>query len=198
MRRSSVLVMLILALGGCVRTLNTDFAVPAPGLRTGVGGAEAVGFKVSVNDIRSDKTNIGTSRNVPDSGDVFVLKPRQPVEEAVSLGIQAEFQARGFRHGNGPAFLLVDIATMDSTAIQSLFRANLTGNVALSAQVVSEEGRVLYTNLYRRSDTAIEKLFFNTHDEGADHLAAVLGSTIRTMAEDDGLILALIAANRQR
>lgn len=194
MKRSWLALALLLSLSACIRTHTTDLAVPAPGARTQVAGASGIGVKVSVSDERLDKGNIGTLKAVTDPKSRWVVVPRQSIEDVISRGVEEEFKARGFRIADGPAFLLVDIRKADSSALWSLFRTNVTGEVELSARVIDSDGKIAYANAYELSERAVNKVFIGNHDESKVVLEKVLAATIATMADDGRLIRALIEA----
>lgn len=198
MKRCWLVLLVALSLSACMgRPHVTDLAVPPPGIRASVGGAEAVGVKVSVSDLRAEKAKVGVLQSATDPNTKLDLLVRQPVDEVVAKGIQAEFKARGFRAGDGPAFLLVDIQKIDCSATWYLGRTAVWGEAVLAAQVLNADGRILYANVYKRRDDTTNNVIIGHYDEGKEQLEAVLAQTIRAMAEDDNLIQALVTANRR-
>jgi hypothetical protein len=199
MRRSWMILFAALTLSACVETgpRITDLAVPAPGIRAPIGGAEAVGIKLSVTDLRAEKAKVGVLQSALDAKVTRDLLVRQPVDQVIAKGIEAEFKARGFRMAEGPAFLLVDIQKVDCSATWYLGRTAIWGEAVLTAQVLNADGKVLYSNVYKRRDSTTNNVAIGHYDEGKDQLEAVLVLTIRSMAEDDNLIQALVTANRK-
>lgn len=196
MKRVAV-VFLGLTLTACVRTHTTDLAVPPPEVRLQVAGAQNVGVKVSVSDKRRDKSNVGAVwSSTGDGGNSFVVVPRQPVDQVVASGIDAELKARGFRVAEGQAYLLVDVRTTDSMTKWYLFRSDVEGSVELAVQVLNSSGNPVYSQSYRQNGKSSIKVFVNQEDEGKAKLEEVLGTVIRSMLEDDAVIQALAQANR--
>lgn len=197
MKLSWLILAAALTVTGCVRTHMTDLAVPPPGARAKQGGAETVGLKVSVADKRVDRTNIGFGSSYASRDTKFMVIPNQPIDGHIAAAIQAEFSARGYRLGEGPAFLLVDIEQADSSAIWYLARTAVTGDARLKATVLSSKGDILYSKAYQAKEDATNTVFIGNYDEGKEQLEKMLAKAIRDMAEDDRLIQALFAANRR-
>lgn len=197
-RRRCAILALIAGLGGCTFTHTTDLFIPPPDARPRIGGAETMGVKVSVSDLRRDKTQIGTGRNEPPSGANVKVVSRQPVDAVIGRAIEAEFAARGFNLGGGPAFLLVDVKAVNSEAVWAMFHTAVMGEVVLAAQVLNPDGRILYTNQYRQREHHGNAVLIGHEEEGKVQLEIVLAAAIRSLAEDDGLIEALVDANRRR
>lgn len=195
MKRCWLALVAVLALGACVQTWNTNLALAPPGQRLKVSGADRVGVKVSVADGRLDKTHIGTGTGAGNSGATWLLVSRQPIEEVTAKGVEAEMVARGFRLGDGPAFLLVDIQHADCLGETggAMGPVALSAEVVLAAQVLDASGRVLHANTYRASDQRRGNMFKGF--AGAPVvLQEVIARAIRDMGDDDRLQQALYEA----
>lgn len=196
MKYSWLILAAILTVTGCVRTHTTDLSMAPPGVRMHQGGAGAVGLKVSVSDKRVDRTNIGTAYSGADRSTKFVVVPSQAIDARIAAAIESEFAARGYRLGDGPAFLLVDIEQADSNAIWHLMRTAVMGDARLAASVVTSDGRTLHSKAYQAREEATNSVLIGNYDEGKEQLEKVLAKMIHDMADDDQLVQALFTASR--
>lgn len=186
---------LALVLGGCTVSRDTSLVLAEPDLRLKRGGAENVGIKVSVSDVRADKTSIGTVQNTP-SQIKYNLVATQPIELAVEKGVIAEFRSRGFRMADGPPFLLVDVEKADSLMNGGAW--DVRAHCSLAGKVVDADGRTLYSKTYAQSDRGKTDDDWAGFDSGPVKLQKVLAIAIRDMGDDDRLAQALFEANRRR
>lgn len=180
-----------LLLGGCTLNYDANLALSEPGLRVKRAGSELVGIKVSVGDARVDKTNIGTAWNAA-SKLKYVMVPAQSPQSVVAKGIEAEFQARGYRFGDGPPFLLVDVERADS--LMNGGGWDVRASCTLAAKVLDADGRTLYAHTFKREEQGATDDPWSMHNAGAVKLAKMIGQAIREMGEDEGLLAALFAA----
>lgn len=195
MRSLCLAVALALLLGGCVQNATTNLVLTAPGQRMKTAGSDTVGVKVSVSDTRIDRTSIGSARTA-DGSRTWILMPKQPVEEVVAKGVEAEFVARGFKT-DGSAFLLVDIRQAECQGVMiPMGRPIHSAKVVLAAQVVDADGRTLYSQTYRGGDERAGNMF-NSYDAARVVLQNVLVEVIREMGDDGRLAQALFEAKRR-
>lgn len=187
-----LIVAAVVVLQACTIQHVTDISMPPPGVRVGLVGAEAVALNVSVVDRRTDKTSIGTAQNKPSSGSSVIVQLRQPLDAGVRDAVEAEFSARGYRMGDGPVFLLVDIADARADVIYMLFRTRIEGNVSLRATVVDRAGHQRFERTFQRLIRVENSVIIGSWDEGVVELQKTMGDLIRDMAEEPALTQALL------
>lgn len=194
--RGVIALALAMGLGGCVKTHNLDMSVPPPGLRPQIGGADEIAAKVSISDQRLDQTTIGTGHA---QGNRLILVANQPLPDVIRRGIETELAAYGFGIGNGPPYLLVDIAKADSSSHSPApFAIDVWAEVELKASVLNAEGGTIYAKTYRGVDEGKAGNIWNGLDEAKPQLEKVLAMTIHAMVEDDSMVRALFSARPRR
>ncbi len=185
--------LLVVALVGCVRPHQTDLVLAGAEGRVRQAGADNIGIKVSVSDVRPDKTSIGMGSTPSDQ---FPIVPRQPVEGVVAKAVEAEFAARGYKLAEGPPYLLVDVVKCETRMFGQILRKDMNVEGQLAAKLLGGDGRTLYHNTFAFADSRPGDPF-KTWDEGVEMLASAVSAAIRRMAEDDRLIQAMFEAGRR-
>lgn len=197
--RNMLGLVMVLALGACVRDRTIEFQVPEPPHQINAGWTQAVGLDVKVSDVRHDKTRVGkaTVEGMSPGSETVSVKASNKLEEAVRKGVVAEFRSLGVKRFDGPVRLLVDISVADSRTSVRPFDVSVQANAELRVQVVASDGRVLYRNSYARRDSGKgETWTMETIEQGAFHLQKVMAMAIQSMVEDQSFIQALITASR--
>ncbi|MBI5162941.1 MAG: hypothetical protein HY985_03465 [Magnetospirillum sp.] len=191
--RLGTALLLVAAVGGCDGARHTtSFSIPPPDARTKLAGAGGIGVKVSVSDLRTDTSRLAGILDAFTQRVVIKVVTTQAVDAEVAKSIEMELASRGIRPAEGPAFLLVDIATAEGTASASFTGMYVWGDVVLSAKVLSGDGRILYSQDYRRNQKGFVPGMFPTKDEGKAQMEIVMAATIREMIDDGKLVEALI------
>ncbi|MBC7952989.1 MAG: hypothetical protein H7Z12_14375 [Rhodospirillaceae bacterium] len=200
MIRRVLALVLVVALGGCVRTRTVEFQVAAPEVQSNASWTQSVDVSVVVADLRSDQLKLGKSyvRGVGGGTGEYSVQTSKNMDAAIKQGIEAEFRSRGVSRFEGPAKLLVNVSKAEGTTWVAPWNVDVDADANLAAKVIGADGAVLYERTFRRREPGKGEVWtMDTVEQGAYHLQRVMASVIRDMVDDERLVLALVKASRR-
>ncbi|HEY0838162.1 MAG TPA: YajG family lipoprotein [Azospirillum sp.] len=194
----SVLVgaVLALALSGCALTEDAvDLAYTPAVAAAPVPGAEAVSVKVTALDGRpNNRDRISVKKNGYGM-EMAAIRAKQDVPTLVRQSIERELTDRGFKLGEGPAFVLVDVNRFYADFKTGFWSADSVAEAHLNVQVRGTDGRMLYGKGIA-GEGKIGEVMIMGGENARDAMQKALSDAVRRVVTDEFFLQALREAQR--
>ncbi|QCO08950.1 hypothetical protein D9623_02455 [Azospirillum brasilense] len=160
-----------------------------------VPGADSVVVKVTTNDTRpSNRDKISVKKNGYGM-EMAAIRAKQDIPSLVRASIERELLDRGFRQGDGPVFVLVDVNRFYADYKTGFWSADNVAEVQLNVQVRGADGRMVYGKGIT-SEGRVEGVMLMEGEPVKEASEKALAEAVRKLVTDEFFLQALIDAQR--
>ncbi|MCA1939992.1 MAG: YajG family lipoprotein [Caenispirillum bisanense] len=123
---------------------NIDITYRSATPAVAVAGADAVTVRVTAEDARpSNRDKVSVKKNGYGM-EMAAIRANQDVPTVVRQAVETELESRGFRLGDGPVFVLIEVARFYADYKTGFWSADNVADIQLNVQVRDAGGQMYY------------------------------------------------------